>query len=170
MIRYDLVCSDGHEFDGWFRSIGDFETQSVRGFVTCAVCGSNRVDRALMAPRVLTSRSRAVVVEQDTASAPAAAEPAPSGVPAIAAGVGPMAIAPDPQQRAMLEALVDLKRKITASADYVGDRFAEEARKIHYGEAEERGIYGKTTLDEARSLLDEGIAVQPLPILPDDLN
>ena len=161
MIRYALVCSEAHEFEAWFRSASDFETQSTRGLVTCLVCGTVEVERALMAPNVVTSRSsRGRTVEE-----------APE-VPAVAVVPSPMPVAatPDPQQRAMLEALTDLKRKITASADFVGDRFAEEARKMHYGEAPERGIYGQATGDEARALIDEGIEVHPLPILPDEHN
>jgi len=118
----------------------------------------------------VTNRTRAAIVAPDAADTTVApGEPSPAA-PAISTGAASMAIAPDSRQKAMLDALVDLKRKITASADYVGDRFAEEARRIHYGEAEERGIYGNTTLEEARSLIDEGISVQPLPTLPDDLN
>jgi hypothetical protein len=161
MIRYALVCLEAHAFDGWFRSSSDFEQQSERRLVTCAICGSSTVERALMAPNVVTGRSRAARPDQ----APDASSPsAPIEAPV------PVAMTPDPQQRAMFEALAALKRKLIASADDVGDQFAEEARKIHYGESEERGIYGRTTIEEARALLDEGIEVQALPLLPDDRN
>jgi hypothetical protein len=116
-----------------------------------------------MAPNVVTARSRAL------RSAPEPMLEEPSAV-SVASQPTAVAVAPDPQQKAMLEALTELKRKVTASADYVGDRFAEEARKMHYGETPERGIYGEATGDEARALIDEGIDVHPIPVLPDERN
>ncbi len=163
MIRYALICSEAHEFEAWFRSASDFETQSGRGLVLCGVCGTTKVERALMAPNVVTARSRAL------RSAPEPMLEEPSAV-SVASQPTAVAVAPDPQQKAMLEALTELKRKVTASADYVGDRFAEEARKMHYGETPERGIYGEATGDEARALIDEGIDVHPIPVLPDERN
>ena len=165
MIRYALVCSQDHEFDGWFRSAADFDRQVADGLVSCAVCGRTDVQRALMAPSVLKGRPRGIADQVDTALA----APVPATV-AAPSEPGPVAVMADPQQKAMLDALVELKRRITASADYVGDKFAEEARKIHYGEAPERGIYGQTTGEEARALIEEGIEVHPLPILPDERN
>lgn len=165
MIRYTLICESDHEFDGWFRSSDDFDAQAKRGLVQCAICGSIKVERGLMAPNVVTSRSRASVIEHVEAPASAAAEP-----------VSPAAVAqevvavPDPRQKAIIEALTELKRQVIASSDNVGDKFAEEARKIHYGEAPERGIYGHATGDEALALIEEGIEVHALPILPDEQN
>ncbi len=164
MIRYALVCSQEHEFDAWFRSSDDFEQQASRGLVTCVACGTTNVQRALMAPNVVTTRARASEVAQLDVTAPNVAPGGPDTQPMVSPS------AADPEQKAMLEALSEIKRKITASADYVGDRFAEEARKIHYGEAEERGIYGQATSDEARALVEEGIDVYALPILPDERN
>jgi hypothetical protein len=165
MIRYALVCHQDHEFDGWFRSSSDFDAQAKAGFVTCPLCGSTSVGRALMAPSVQTARSRAAepVVEN---SAPAAPAPVVEQVPPPP----PTLIAPDPAQKAVLEALADLRRKVMESADYVGDQFAEEARKMHYGEIDQRGIYGEATAEDARALADEGIEIHALPVLPDDRN
>lgn len=160
MIRYTLICDAEHEFDGWFRSGEDFDAQAGRGLVSCAICGSTKVERGLMAPNVVTSRSRAPVIEHVEAPVPAAVAPAAQEV----------VVAPDPRQKAIMEALSELKRQIIASSDNVGDRFAEEARKIHYGEAPERGIYGQATGEEARALIEEGIEVHALPVLPDEHN
>jgi hypothetical protein len=157
MIRYALICAAEHEFDGWFRSAADFEAQAERKLVTCAVCGSTQVTRGLMAPHVITARGRVEGPEL------APAEPSVPGAQAVIA-------TPDQQQKAAIEALIDLKRRVIAASDDVGDRFAEEARKIHYGEAPERGIYGQATGEEALALIEEGIEVHALPILPDEHN
>lgn len=161
MIRYTLICDSDHEFDGWFRSSNDFDKQAKRGLVQCAICGSTKVARGLMAPNVVTSRSRAPVIEHAEASPPAPAA-APAGQEVV--------VAPDPRQKAIIEALTELKRQVIASSDNVGDKFAEEARKIHYGEAPERGIYGQATGEEAMALIEEGIEVHALPVLPDEQN
>lgn len=160
MIRYTLICEADHEFDGWFRSSEDFDAQAQRGLVQCAICGSIKVGRGLMAPNVVTSRSRAPVIEHVETTPPAAAAPVAQDVVAVA----------DPRQKAIIEALTELKRQVIASSDNVGDKFAEEARKIHYGEAPERGIYGQATGEEAMALIEEGIEVHALPILPDEQN
>ncbi len=154
MIRYALVCSQEHEFESWFRSSADFDDLAASGMVTCPVCASTSVQRALMAPSVVAGRA----APQD----PAVTPPAEAAKQAL--------MVPDADQRAMLEALTEMRRKVTESADYVGDRFAEEARKMHYGESDVRGIYGEATSEEARALADEGIEVHPLPRLPDDQN
>lgn len=166
MIRYTLVCEADHEFDGWFRSAADFEAQAERGLVACAICGSTKVGRGLMAPNVITARSR--VSGPGTAGLAIAegADAAPAGPDARQA----VASLPEPTHRAMIEALADLKRKMLANSDDVGNRFAEEARKMHYGETPERGIHGQATGEEARALVEEGIDVVPLPILPDEFN
>lgn len=158
MIRYALVCEADHEFDGWFRSSADFEAQVRRKLVACAICGSSEVTRGLMAPSVITARGRV--------GSPEAAVSVEPTVPAAQ----PVIAMPDPQQKAAIEALIDLKRRVIAASEDVGDRFAEEARKIHYGEAPERGIYGQATGEEARALIEEGIEVHALPVLPDEHN
>ncbi|MBX3597408.1 MAG: DUF1178 family protein [Rhizobiaceae bacterium] len=141
MIRFSLVCEKAHEFEGWFRSNDDFEKQSKRGFVDCPHCGSTRVEKALMAPAVSTSRKQEKL--------------------ALAMG--------EQQRRAMAE-LKAFAERVKADADYVGDKFAEEARKIHFGETDPRGIYGEATLDEVRSLAEDGVDFLPLPVVPDDRN
>lgn len=138
MIEFALQCSKGHRFDAWFRNAAAFDEQQARGIVTCAVCGDGAVQKALMAPAVATSEKSM----------------------ALSSGV------PDPAKlRAMLRAY---RQHVMTSADNVGERFAEEARKIHFQETEARGIYGQATRDEVVALLDEGIDFLPLPDLADD--
>ena len=139
MIRFALICEHEHEFEGWFRSNDDFDTQKKRGFVDCPTCGSHKIEKALMAPAVSTSRSREKV-----------------------------ALAMDEAQKQALAQLKALAEKVRENADYVGDKFAEEARKIHFGETDPRGIYGEATLDEAKSLAEDGVEFMPIPVFPDD--
>jgi hypothetical protein len=146
MIRYTLRCEEEHEFEVWFRSIADCERITAAGETVCPFCDSREIEKALMAPAV----------------------PRP-GKPASAERVT-LASAPDPKQIAMREALKELRRQVTENADYVGDRFADEARKMHYKEVEPRGIYGEATGEEAKKLEDEGIEFQALPVLPDERN
>lgn len=141
MIRFSLHCDQEHEFDGWFRNGDDFDTQKKRGFVSCPVCGSSRVDKALMAPSVSTGRKREQI--------------------ALAAGAA---------QRKMLAQLREMTRQVRENADYVGDKFAEEARKIHFGETDPRGIYGEASVDEVKGLLEDGVEIMPLPEFPEDRN
>lgn len=156
MIRFSLSCDAGHGFDAWFRSNEDFETQARRGFVACPQCGTSRVSKALMAPAVATARAREARREA------AAAAPGPAGGVALSGPAGAPA--------ELVERLRALKAELLANAVDVGAAFPEEARKIHYGETEARGIYGAATGEEVRDLLEEGIAVVPLPVLPDERN
>lgn len=149
MIHYTLTCEQSHVFEGWFRSSGDFDDQVEGGLVTCAVCGSTAITRAPMAPSVQTARGRDERAEGAKRQT---------------------VMMPDRAQKMMLEALREIRKKVTENADYVGERFAEEARKMHYGETEHRGIWGEATSEEASSLTEEGIEVQPLPGLPEDRN
>ena len=155
MIRYNLVCEAGHGFESWFPSSDSYDAQVARGLVTCPVCETAAVSKALMAPALARS---------DRAPVPAptvpVAEP-PSEAPVT------MVAEPERRMRAMLRAM---REHVTANAEHVGARFPEEARKIHYGEAEGRSIYGQASPDEARALIDEGIDVAPLPTIPDDRN
>lgn len=141
MIRFSLVCDKDHEFEAWFRSNDDFDTQAKRGFVECPACGSKKVGKALMAPAVSTGRKKEQV-----------------------------ALAMGEAQKQALAQLKAMAEKVRENADYVGDKFAEEARKIHFGETEARGIYGEATLDEARSLAEDGVEFMPIPVFPDDRN
>lgn len=156
MIRYALSCKAGHAFEGWFRGLEDFDRQKADGLLSCPFCGGSEVDKALMAPAVSTARRKEARAETMAASAPAP-------VPAIAAPRGP-------EQAALVEKLRALRAELTANAENVGAAFPEEARKIHYGEAEARGIYGAASREDIGELLEEGIAVMPLPVLPEDRN
>ena len=142
MIKYSLSCDSGHPFEAWFASSDAYEKQSAAGTLLCPVCGSAEVDKALMAPAVATSRKKDAV--------------------RLAANV--------PEHKEMIAALRKIRNQMTENADYVGPKFAEEARKIHYNETEKRGIYGEASSDEARSLAEEGIEFHPLPVLPEDHN
>lgn len=151
MILYRLRCADDHEFEGWFRNAAAFEDQRDGGDLSCPVCGSDSVDKALMAPRIAKS-----------------AEPRQKP-PAPAENAGKQAMTADvPQMAAMKAKLRSLRRAIEANCEYVGPRFAEEARRIHNGESEAQGIYGETSPDEADRLKDEGIEFASIPWLRDD--
>lgn len=141
MISYSLHCTDGHDFEAWFRNADDYDGQSQRGLVTCPTCGSSKISKALMAPAVSTGKRREKL--------------------ALAAGA---------EQAKMIAQLQDLARKVRNTAENVGDKFAEEARKIHFGETEARGIYGEATLEEAKSLAEDGVGFLPLPSLPEEQN
>ncbi|PVA05758.1 DUF1178 family protein [Thalassorhabdomicrobium marinisediminis] len=131
MIRYRLTCDQDHEFESWFQSSEAFDTLDKAGHLSCAVCGSSRVQRALMAPSV-----------QGT-SAPLAAP------------------------RSEVEAaLAKIRQEVESNSEYVGLTFAQEARKIHAGEAPERAIYGEAKLADAKKLIEDGVPVAPLPFLP----
>lgn len=142
MIKFSLICDKGHDFEAWFRDSADFETQNKRGFLECPSCGSAHVSKALMAPAVATARKREEV--------------------AVATG--------NAVQREVMAKLQEMARAVKTTGEDVGERFPEEARKIHYGEADARGIYGKASPDEVSSLLDEGVEILPLPDLPEELN
>ena len=158
MIRYALRCDKDHAFEGWFRSSDDYDRLVAAKGVACAVCGSVKVEKALMAPSIgRTGKDKG-------------ARPSPPAVPAAEAPGETMQLAADPRQKAMIEAMREIRKKITESADYVGNRFAEEARKIHYQEVEPRGIYGEATREEAEKLVEEGVEFAPLPPVPDERN
>ncbi len=147
MIRYDLICDSAHEFDGWFRDSSAYDAQVKRGLVGCAVCGSSKVVKQLMAPGIPAKSNRQTGQPQKMMAGPV-----------------------DPKAQALMTMMREMRKTVEANAEYVGANFAEEARKIHYTEAEQRGIYGEATADEAQALADEGIAVHPLPRLPEDGN
>jgi len=147
MIRYDLICDKAHAFDGWFRDSEAYDAQSAAGELQCPVCGSTVIDKQLMTPGIPAKANRR----------------GESRRPVFAAQK-------EGKVAELIEAVRKLRRQVEENADYVGDRFAEEARKIHYNEVEPRGIYGEASLEEAKSLLEEGVEVQPLPPLPEDAN
>jgi hypothetical protein len=155
MIRYALACDNGHEFESWFPSSASYDTQTERGLVTCPLCGSAKVAKQLMTPSLGRKGSAKAEPERQAASVPAA--PAPVA----------MLSERDQAIRAMLKAV---REHVVKTADYVGDDFANEARKMHYGEIEHRSIYGEANPADAKALIEEGIEVHPIPILPDDRN
>lgn len=141
MIRFSLHCDKPHEFDAWFRSNEDFEKQKASGLLNCPMCGSTSIEKQLMAPAVATARQREHIA---------------SGLKA--------------EQKKMLAALRDATNQIRKNAEYVGDRFTEEARRIHFKEVKARAIYGEATIQDVSSLVEDGIDVVPLPTLPEDEN
>ena len=141
MIRYTLQCDGGHEFEAWFASGAAYEEQAKRGQVSCPICGTHKVTKGVMAPNI--------------AAGPAADQ-------------GPAQEAPAQEDTAAL--VRKIREHVEKTADNVGDKFAEEARKIHHEEAEPRGIYGSATADEAKELADEGVDFHPLPTLPEEKN
>ncbi len=160
MIKYSLVCGQGHEFESWFDSGDSFDRQAKRGFVECPACRSTKVTKALMAPNVSTSKRRSAAQARDIA--PAAAAP-------VAAPAQPVALLDD-KQRQMRSMIRDLHDKLTENSTDVGANFSAEARKIHDGDSPRRSIHGKATFEEAKSLAEDGIPVLPLPSLPDERN
>lgn len=141
MIVFDLICRpQGHVFEAWFGSSQDYEGQRERGLVECPLCGVKDVDKAVMAPNVGPKGNRSIM------SRPVEAKD----------GADPEAV------KAMLAALAQAQRKMLEGSDFVGDRFADEARAIHLGEADARSIHGRATADETRSLIEDGIQVAPL--------
>ncbi|MCA0873160.1 DUF1178 family protein [Seohaeicola saemankumensis] len=141
MIQYTLKCTDGHRFDSWFQSADAYDKLAGAGMVSCAICGSSKVEKAIMTPRVRPAR---------TTSAPEAPQQGALSEPAGAAE----------------QALAELKRKIEETSDYVGKDFVREARAMHDGDAPERSIYGEAKPEDARALIEDGVPVTPLPFLP----
>jgi hypothetical protein len=141
MIRYTLGCERGHSFESWFQNSLAYDKQAKRGLVVCPVCNSTKVEKAIMAPRVT----------------PTPAAPSPVAMMS-------------PQERELRTKLRELRDHLVKNADYVGQRFPEEARKMHYGEIQHRSIYGEASGEQAKELHEEGIEFHPLPLLPDDRN
>jgi len=144
MIKYALGCAEGHAFDSWFSDSASYDKQRKRGFVACPECGSTRVDKAIMAP---------AVVGGDRATVQAVPE-----------------LVVDDRRRQAREFFVRMRREIEANTDDVGAKFPDTARAIHFGDEPERAIRGRASLAEAKSLLEDGVAVMPLPMLEDELN
>jgi hypothetical protein len=164
MIKYALVCAKGHGFESWFADSAAFDKQVKKKLVNCPVCGSAKVEKQIMAPRLAGARKRAAEPIEAPSSAPAT--PAPVPVPVEKAPVAMMS----PQEMEFRAKLKELRDHLTKNADDVGAKFPEEARKMHYGETEHRSIYGVASPEEAKDLVEEGIEVHPLPILPDERN
>ena len=163
MIRYALACEKGHAFESWFQDSAAYDKQAKRGLVNCPHCGSAKVEKAIMAPRLAGSRKRAAPAEVPAES------PAATPAPEKAQEKAPVAII-SPQEQEFRAKLKELRDHLTKNADHVGAKFPEEARKMHYGETEHRSIYGEATPEDAKALAEEGIEFHPLPILPDERN
>ncbi|MEO1168314.1 MAG: DUF1178 family protein [Pseudomonadota bacterium] len=154
MIVFDLQCGDAHVFEAWFGSSADYEEQREKGLVACPICGSQDISKALMAPAVGAKGNR-------KADAPAVGGDAGAGDKSVAVSNA----APDPaQMKAMLESLAKQQAKALENSDYVGDKFADEARAMHDGEKDERPIHGQTSIEDARALVEDGVPVAPLPL------
>ena len=158
MIRYTLRCDQDHSFESWFQSSSAYDQQVKRKLVTCPVCGSAEVEKAIMAPRIVGKRSREKAPVPVETAAPVEA-PATESTPLMMA-----------QERELRAKIKELRDHIVKNADNVGERFPNEARAMHYGDKEHRPIYGEASPEEARALIDEGVEVSPLPTLPEDRN
>jgi len=156
MIRYNLRCEKGHAFESWFQSSAAYEAQEKRKLVSCPTCGSVKVERAIMAPQIVTRKGREQTPPPPTTTAEAGGSEST-----------PLLMAQELELRTKLK---ELRDHIVKNADNVGERFPNEARKMHYGDIEHRPIYGEASAEEARALIDEGVEVSPLPVLPDDRN
>ncbi len=172
MIKYDLICDNKHIFDGWFKSSEAFETQKQKGLLCCPICNSIQVDRALMTPNVQgTKKSKDMDIApptQTTASTPNMPQNTDSNKTQTISAAQVQEANKVIQHK--LEFLREFKKQVKENTEDVGNSFAEEARKIHYKEAEPRNIRGETTAKEAKELNDEGINFLPIPDLPEDLN
>jgi hypothetical protein len=161
MIRYALICAKGHGFESWFQNSAAYDKQAKRGLVECPVCGDVKVEKAIMAPRIAGAKKRGKVsVPVPVGDAPA---PATDEVKAPVAMISP-------QEQEFRTKLKELREHLTKNSDYVGQKFPDEARKMHYGDIEHRSIYGEASLQDAKEMHDEGIEFHPLPVLPDDRN
>jgi hypothetical protein len=147
MIRYDLICDKGHEFDGWFSDSASYDKQAKCGLVECTHCGITKIKKQIMSPGIPSKSNK-------------------NSEPSVRMSAGPV----DPRAAAMMQMMRDYRKHVETNAENVGKNFAEEARKIHYKESEERGIYGQTSSEEAAALIEEGIEIHPIPVLPEDGN
>jgi hypothetical protein len=161
MIRYALLCEKGHAFESWFQDSAAYDKQAKRGLVSCPHCGSAKVGKAIMAPRLAGSRNGAAPIETPSE--------APMAAPEKPQEKAPVAMI-SPQEQELRAKLKELRNQLTQNADHVGAKFPEEARKMHYGETEHRSIYGEASPEDAKALAEEGIEFHPLPVLPDERN
>ena len=156
MIRYRLICPKSHEFEAWFASSGAFDQQAKRKLVTCPACGSPKITKALMAPSVVTSETKA---RRGARKPKPVAEP--TEMPQLVANA---------EQRELIAKMRKLRDAVLAKSEYVGPRFAEEARRMQDRESEHRGIYGEASPADVKALAEDGIEVFAVPVLPDDQN
>ena len=174
MIVFDLKCNRGHVFEAWFNDAGTYEKLRKARHIACAFCESTKVEKALMAPRVATRKGRGARKTEDRAAetrakaAETTKTPAPPNAPAQLNTLAER-YATDPQAvkaAELMKQLTELRQQVEKNCDYVGEKFPEEARKIHYGETEKRNIYGEASAEEASEMADEGIEFAQIPWLP----
>ena len=179
MIKYSLGCEKGHEFEGWFSSSAEFDRLVTAKLVDCPSCGSQKIKKLLMAPQInknAKSEPDLITPNEQPRTGPSVTATkvpeAPKSVQQLAMPELAPQLAPQvaDAQAKIIEQIRDLKKKIVENSENVGDRFGEEARKIHFGEAEKRGIYGKASMEEASELYEEGVEILPIPELPEDKN
>lgn len=159
MIKYALVCDKGHDFESWFADSAAFDKQAKRKLVACPLCNSTKVEKAIMAPRLATSKQRKGDVTLPLPEVPAALPEAPAPVAMIS-----------PAEQEFRSKLRELRDHLTKNAENVGATFPEQARKMHYGEIEHRSIFGMASPEEAKDLAEEGVEFHPIPVLPDERN
>jgi hypothetical protein len=162
MIRYALTCDKQHAFESWFQSSDAYDKQIKRALLTCPQCGSAKIEKAIMAPRLVRTD---VAPPMPTTPAVTPAE-APAAAPTETTPVAMLS----PVEKEFRKKLKELRDHLTRNSDNVGERFSEEARKMHYGEIDHRSIYGEASPDQAKALAEEGIPFHPLPVLPDERN
>ena len=160
MIKYALICEADHEFESWFPDSASYDKQVKRGLVTCPVCDSAKISKAIMAPNVARKdQDRTIAADNDDSPSPAAPAAPAQNIALL-----------DEQQQQLRGMIRELHEKIVANTDDVGENFPEEARKMHEGETPARSIRGKASFEEARELLEDGIPVLPIPDLPEERN
>jgi len=162
MIRYALVCDNRHDFESWFPSSEAYEAQAARGLVSCPVCNVAKVEKQIMRPSLGRSEKAGAGDHRPEAAAPPATEPGPQA---------PQPVAVFSERERELRAMVKAFREhVVKNAENVGEQFPDQARKMHFGEIEHRSIYGAASPVEVKELLEEGVELHPLPMLPDERN
>ncbi len=169
LIKYTLKCANDHIFDGWFQNSSSFDKQNQDDLIHCPQCGSTMVEKTLMAPTVTGTKAQKSVAMPDLSIPEISNNEPMEGNPALATIPEPL-VHGDKTVQAVVEKMRELRQWVEKNTDNVGDDFANKARKMHYGEEERRGIYGKATFEEAQDLIDDGIDFLPLPALPEDNN
>jgi hypothetical protein len=169
MICYALACANGHAFESWFQNSDVYDKQRKRGLVSCPLCGNAKVQKAIMSPRLAGTKKRGRGAAPPR-PAPTIDAPASEASAAARGQVAAPVAMVSPQEREFRQKLKELREHLTRNADYVGQKFPEEARKMHYGEIGHRSIYGEATPQDAKELSEEGIEFHPLPVLPDERN
>jgi hypothetical protein len=170
MISYALACANGHAFESWFQNSDVYDKQRKRGLVSCPLCGDAKVEKAIMSPRLAGTKKKRGHASLPPSPAPTVDAPAREASAAASGQVAAPVAMVSPQEREFRQKLKELREHLTKNADYVGQRFPEEARKMHYGEIDHRSIYGEATPQDAKELSEEGIEFHPLPVLPDERN